>query len=421
MLFLEPLEYYRFLKKTYPNSFLAEDDFQVIIGIDCLAFSSKNMSFDELKTYHCTKDTSLAPFAGLFGVFSYNMVSYFEQIPSNKNKAYDFDDFYFYDALAYLHYDKISKIYTQYGDEKYFKNLQDLRSSKQATQKSTFKITTDLQKEQAHFNQMFKKAKEHLKNGDVFQVVLSEQLELQSDMDSLFFYQKLSEQNPSPYMYFLPTPMGDIVGSSPEIIVSMKNNEMIIEPIAGTRKRGLNPTEDRRQKLDLSTNEKELSEHKMLVDLARNDLSRVAKSTSVRVKELLNIAYYEHVMHITSKVVGLKKDDCDLFDVLKATFPAGTLSGTPKIKAMQIISALEDKNRNIYGGGLGFLHFNGDLQFTILIRSAIFVPEEKLSRVFIQAGAGIVYDSTMQDEYQEIINKRASCVNIFSKFSKEIK
>lgn len=420
MLFLEPILYFKALRENFKNTYIAEDDFQVIIGIDSEAISSKTLNLESLRSYYeSKKGSNLAPFAGLFGVFSYNLVHYFEEIPQNKNSNYEFPDFYFYNAKAYLHYDKISKIYTSYGDEKYFANLLELKAKKTKTKSSFYEVMTDTKEEEKHFAKIFKTAKEYLKNGDIFQVVLSEQLEIQSDMDSLEFYERLKEANPSPYMYFFPTPFGDIVGSSPELIASVKAGEIAIEPIAGTRGRGENATEDRRLKLDLMGNEKELSEHKMLVDLARNDVGKFAKQGSVRVKELLNIAYYEHVMHITSKVVGQKRDDVGVFEIIKATFPAGTLSGTPKIRAIEIINELESVNRNIYGGGLGFLHFNGDLQLAIIIRSAIFVPEKEHFRVFIQAGAGVVYDSTSKDEYQEICKKRASVVNIFKNFSKK--
>lgn len=420
MLFLEPILYFKALREKFENTYIAEDDFQVIIGINSEIISSEVLSLESLKSYHKSKSESkIAPFAGLFGIFSYNLVHYFEEIERNESSNYKFPDFYFYDAKAYLHYDKISKIYTTYGDDKYFINLSKLKPKKQKQKASFYKIITDLKEEEKHFDKIVKTAKEYLKNGDIFQVVLSEQLEIQSDMDSLDFYERLKEANPSPYMYFFPTPFGDIVGSSPELIASIKSGEIIIEPIAGTRGRGENATEDRRLKLDLMKNEKELSEHRMLVDLARNDVGKFAKQGSVRVKELLNIAYYEHVMHITSKVVGQKRDDVGVFDIIKAAFPAGTLSGTPKIRAMQIINELESVNRNSYGGGLGFLHFNGDLQLAIVIRSAIFVPESGYSRVFIQAGAGIVYDSTSKDEYQEICKKRASVVNVFKNFSKK--
>lgn len=422
MLFLEPIVYFKFLQKKFKNTYIAEDNLQVIIGIDSQNISSLDMSFEDFKNfYYQSKEHLIAPFAGLFGVFSYEMVHIFEDINKQKKSNYFFPDFYFSNARAYLHYDKISKIYTTYGDEYYFENLHELKDEKQQEQESFYKIITSLKDEEEHFNEIFKRAHEYLKLGDIFQIVLSEQLELETNLNSLSFYEKLKAANPSPYMYFYPTPYGDVVGSSPELITMIKNNEIIIEPIAGTRGRGQNPLEDKELKLNLISDEKELCEHKMLVDLARNDISKFAKTNSVKVSELINVVFYEHVMHIISKIVGQKRDDVSIFDIISVVFPAGTLSGTPKIRAMQIINELEIFKRNTYGGGLGFLHFNGDVQLAILIRSAFFEHLENFSRVFIQAGAGIVYDSVAKNEYQEICKKRASVLNIFKNFSKEIK
>ena len=201
----------------------------------------------------------------------------------------------------------------------------------------------------------------------------------------------------------------------------MKNSQIFVAPIAGTRPRGIDANDDERLKNELINDQKELAEHKMLIDLARNDIGRVSNAKSVVVKNPMHIQYYESVMHIASEVYGVKKQELDAFDVIRSVFPAGTLSGTPKIRAMQIISELETGARNIYGGGIGFLHFNGDVQMAILIRSAIFVPRaDGNSDVFVGAGAGIVYDSQSEREYAEICHKRASVVNVFKNNASQI-
>lgn len=425
MLFLPPLAYYKFLRKKYQNTYIAEDEFQVIIGIDSECKSSLDFDYTGLEAYYKKQSLNkLAPFAGLFGVFSYNSIHFFEEINRQNKADYYFPDFYFCDARAYLHYDKASKIYTFYGDfDTYFDQLLELKAQANTKDKQNsnssaspyFKIITDLAKEEAHFNKIFAKAKEYLAKGDLFQVVLSEQLQIETNMDSLDFYEKLVEANPSPYMYFFPTPYGDILGSSPELVVLIKDEKITIEPIAGTRPRGATLKEDAALKADLLTDEKELSEHKMLVDLARNDIGKFAQTASVKVESLLKVVSYEFVSHLVSKVVGKKREEVSIFEIFSAVFPAGTLSGTPKIRALQIINDLERVKRNIYGGALGFLHYSGEVQLIILIRSAFFKYIDKISQVFVQAGAGIVFDSIAKNEYEEIQNKRASVVNVFKK------
>ena len=297
-----------------------------------------------------------------------------------------------------------------------------------------YTIKTDLDKEKEHFYKIVEKAKEYIKSGDIFQVVLSEQLKLETNMDSLEFYKYLSEANPSPYMFHFPTKYGDVVGSSPEILAEILFNNIYIAPIAGTRPRGKDANEDAFLAQDLLNDPKECAEHRMLVDLARNDIGKFARQGSVIVKNMMHVKHYQHVMHIVSEVFGQKRNDVSLFDIVSSVFPAGTLSGAPKIRAMEIIGELEEYKRNIYGGGIGFLHFNGNMQLAIVIRSAFFANRNNatdnisgkdtsegnnVSKVFIQAGAGIVYDSVKEKEYEEITHKRASVLNIFKNNCKE--
>ncbi|CAD7286246.1 anthranilate synthase component I family protein [Campylobacter suis] len=424
MLLNEPLLYYKNIYKKFPSSYLCEDKDQVIIGIDCDYIDANKCDFNQLKVYFLNAKTNNeieANFAGFFGVFAHDGVNFFENIGFSEKKQYDFPKFFYANAKAYLHYDKVSKIYTFYGDkDRYFSFLEQAFESDEPKKEFFYKIKTNLCEEKIHFEAIVKKAKEYIASGDIFQVVLSEQLKIETNFDSIDFYKELSTLNPSPYMFHFPTPYGDVVGSSPELVFSLKNGEIFVAPIAGTRPRGSDANADVMLENELLNDEKELAEHKMLIDLARNDIAHVSKPRSVVVKNAMHIQRYQSVMHIVSEVYGQKSDNADAFDVLASIFPAGTLSGTPKIRAMQIISELESFSRGSYGGGIGFINFNQNALIAILIRSAIFVSEGNTSSVFVQAGAGIVYDSIPENEYDEICHKRASVMRVFKDNSKEI-
>ncbi|WP_169764040.1 anthranilate synthase component I family protein [Campylobacter mucosalis] len=416
MLLNQPIFYYKLIRQKFLNSYLAEDNSQVIIGIDCDYIDSKKHDLNDLMVYFNTNSRTDAPFAGLFGVFGYESVQYFERVGEANLSQYDFTKFIYANANAYLHFDKMSKIYTFYGDkEKYYNFLENLNDVAPKKDEFWYQISTDLDDEKEHFKRIVIKAKEYIRSGDIFQVVLSEQLKLRTNMDSLSFYEALSKLNPSPYMFHFPTPYGDIAGSSPELVFEMKNSQIFVAPIAGTRPRGKDANEDFNLQNELLSDQKELAEHKMLIDLARNDIGRVAKPKSVAVKNAMHVQFFESVMHIVSDVYGQKRDDTSVFDVIASIFPAGTLSGTPKIRAMQIISELEKFKRNAYGGGIGFLNFNQNAMMAILIRSAFFVPNGDENDVFIQSGAGIVFDSNPESEYAEICHKRASVLKVFEK------
>lgn len=435
MLTNEAVHYYSIIRDKFKNSYLAEDANQIIIGIDCDYIDSHEYSYKTLELFY-SNQRAIAPFAGLFGIFSYETIHFFEKIEKKEKSQFEFPQFVFANAKAYLHYSKISKMYTFYGDEEKYYNFLENESftEKPAKNEIFYKIETDLDKEKEHFYDIVEKAKEYIKMGDIFQVVLSEQLCLESNIDSLEFYKKLAKANPSPYMFHFPTKYGDIVGSSPEILAEILFNNIYIAPIAGTRPRGKDANEDAFLAQDLLNDPKECAEHRMLVDLARNDIGKFARQGSVIVKNMMHVKHYQHVMHIVSEVFGQKRNDVSLFDIISSVFPAGTLSGAPKIRAMEIIGELEEHKRNIYGGGIGFLHFNGNMQLAIVIRSAFFANRNNatdnisgkntsegnnVSKVFIQAGAGIVYDSIKEKEYEEITHKRASVLNIFKNNCKE--
>lgn len=243
--------------------------------------------------------------------------------------------------------------------------------------------------------------KEYILAGDTMQVVLSQRMSLPFDAEPLNLYRALRSLNPSPYMYFLDCGDFHIAGSSPEILARLEDGTVTVRPIAGTRKRGHNAEEDCAFEADLLADPKEIAEHLMLIDLGRNDVGRVANIGSVQLTEKMVVERYSHVMHITSNVTGKLRDGLDAMDVLRATLPAGTLSGAPKIRAMEIIDELENEKRGIYGGAIGYLGWSGNMDTAIAIRTAV-IKDKKL---YIQAGAGIVADSVPQSEWDETMNK----------------
>lgn len=413
MLLKEPLFYFKQILEKYPNSYLAEDSDQIIIGIDCAYISGDNFSLLKREIKSGAK-TAQSWFAGLFGVLSYESVHSFEKIGEKKAGLYDFPTFCYANAKSYLYYEKQSKLYSYFGEHKYFEFLSDEWVEPKAKSDVSYEILSDFEAEKEDFERAIAKAKEYIASGDAFQIVLSKTLHLHSNLAPLEFYERLKKANPSNYMFYFPSPFGVVAGSSPELVMQIKRGEIFVAPIAGTRPRGADANEDERLANELLSDEKEIAEHKMLVDLARNDVGKFAKAGSVRVKNLMHIERFESVMHIVSDVYASLDEGRSSFDALGVIFPAGTLSGSPKIRAMQIINELEPHARGIYGGGIGFWHFSGDMQMAILIRSAMFVPDKNgCHDVYIGAGAGIVYDSVAKNEYTEICNKRKSCLKIF--------
>jgi anthranilate synthase component 1 len=250
------------------------------------------------------------------------------------------------------------------------------------------------------------RAKEHVLDGDVYQGVISRKRELHGEVDPLGFYRALREVNPSPYMYLLGHGDLTVVGASPETLVSVRGREVVSNPIAGTCPRGSSPVEDRRLAGEMLADGKERAEHTMLVDLARNDVRRVSEAGSVRVEEFMNVLKYSHVQHIESTVTGRLASEFDAFDATRAAFPAGTLSGAPKIRAMEIIDDLERTPRGLYGGGVGYYSWTGDADFAIVIRTAtVEHGRESGDHITVQAGAGIVADSVPEREYEETEQK----------------
>ena len=258
----------------------------------------------------------------------------------------------------------------------------------------------------AEYEEAVRAAKRHVLDGDIYQGVISRTRELRGDIDSLGLYAALRDVNPSPYMYVLRHDDRTIVGASPETLVSVQDDRIVSNPIAGTCPRGESPVEDRRLAGEMLADAKERAEHTMLVDLARNDVRRVSEPGSVRVEEFMNVLKYSHVQHIESTVTGTLADDADAFDATRATFPAGTLTGAPKVRAMEIIKELERTPREAYGGGVGYYSWTGDADFAIVIRTAtIREGDAEDDVVTVRAGAGLVADSDPASEYEETERK----------------
>ena len=258
------------------------------------------------------------------------------------------------------------------------------------------------------FMKMVETAKQHIENGDIFQVVLSQRMKGTLSHDPFYFYRKLRKANPSPYMFYLDFGGYVVLGASPESLIKTKGRVVYTNPIAGTRPRANAPEEDERLESELLHDEKELAEHKMLVDLSRNDLGRVCEPGSIRVQKYMEVERFQHVMHIVSEVRGKLRDGFSGIDALISCLPAGTVSGAPKIRAMQIINSLESLKRGMYAGAVGYINLNGDIDFALAIRSLLI----KDNTAYLQSGAGIVYDSDPEKEYEETLNKARSILEV---------
>ena len=365
--------------------------------------------------------SGLPPICSLIsGYFSYDSIRYVEKIPNKCKDDLKLPDVRLLRPRTLVIHDNLKKkifyIVNIFNDEKitnykvkYLKieseinNLLIQASLKKNTSnkntKTNIKIRSNLTKNR--FLKMVKKAKEYIKIGDIFQVVLSQRFEARLSKKPLEIYKKLRITNPSPFMYFFNFKDFQIIGASPEILVRLRDNKITVRPIAGTRPRGRNYKEDKFFAKDLLQDKKELSEHLMLLDLGRNDAGKVSKIGTIKVTESFMIEKYSHVMHIVSNVMGVYNKKYSKFKSLLAGFPAGTVSGAPKIRAMEIIDELETTKRKVYAGGIGYFSANGEFDTCIALRTAV----AKNKRFYVQAGAGIVADSNPIKEYEETVNK----------------
>jgi anthranilate synthase component 1 len=290
----------------------------------------------------------------------------------------------------------------------------DTFSSKQEKSEQSLRVQSNLTKEE--FMTKVNRAKEYIRAGDIFQVVLSQRLETQTKAKPFDVYRTLRRINPSPYMYYLNFDEMQLVGSSPEMLVRVEDEVVETRPIAGTRPRGDDEEEDERLATEMLADDKERAEHTMLVDLGRNDVGRVSEYGSVEVDEYMEVEKYSHVMHLVSNVKGELQEENSEFDALRSCFPAGTVSGAPKIRAMEIIAELETTKRGPYAGAIGYFSFNGNLDSCITIRTMLF----KEQKVYVQAGAGIVFDSDPASEYQETLNKAEALLKAIELARREV-
>ena len=256
------------------------------------------------------------------------------------------------------------------------------------------------------YSDCIEKIKDYIVEGDVMQVVFAQERSADFDLPPFELYKSLRKLNPSPYMFFLDFGDYQLVGSSPEILVRLEHGDITVRPIAGTKPRGQNENEDLQLEDELRNDPKELAEHLMLIDLGRNDIGRVAEIGSVNTNEKMVIERYSHVMHLVSNVVGKVRDNISPIDALRATFPAGTLTGAPKVRAMEIIDELEVSRRRIYGGAVGYISWSGNMDTAIVIRSAVI----KDNKIYVGAGGGIVADSVAEKEWEEVNNKSMAIV-----------
>ena len=394
-------------------TYINDDHTKEIESKDPLGWIEK--FYAENKVSNLPKDV---PFSGgLVGYFGYETISLIEEKLKNKKKdSLGVPDIFLFVCNEIIIFDNLKKcihiiVNTKTNEEKSYENsisrideIEKLICKKNKIPPSEKNLgkdefTSSFKKE--NFMSAVNKTKEYISDGDVMQVVLSQRLTKKFEGNPIDMYEALRDMNPSPYMYFLDMDGFQIIGSSPEILVKLEDKKVTVRPIAGTRPRGQDELEDLTNEKDLLKDPKEIAEHLMLIDLGRNDIGRISKVGTVKLTEKMIIERYSHVMHIVSNVTGEIEDDTKPLDILRATFPAGTVSGAPKIRAMEIINELEPLKRGIYSGAIGYLSWTGDLDTALSIRTAVI----KDNLIHVQAGAGIVYDSVPETEWEETMNK----------------
>jgi anthranilate synthase component 1 len=356
---------------------------------------------------------------GAVGMLGYDLVRFFEHLPDSNPDDLQIDDLAMMIADSVVVFDHVKNIIrvvvnAVQTEEDYDRAASEiaeivdrLEGPMPAIPNGRFPVNSvqsNVTKDQ--FLNMVEIAKEYIAAGDCIQTVISQRFETEVAAHPLTVYRALRSLNPSPYMFLLRFGDFDVVGASPEILVSLEEGQARVRPIAGTRWRGQSPEEDAELEKQLLADEKERAEHIMLVDLGRNDLGRVCEIGTIKVNELMSVERYSHVMHIVSDVTGQLRPDLDATDLVRATFPAGTVSGAPKVRAMEIIDELENSRRGLYAGSVGYFGAQGDMDLCISIRTILL----KHGKAFVQAGGGIVHDSVPESEYQESCNKARACL-----------
>ncbi len=427
-----PISLYYKLCLDKPYSFLlesAEQDGEMgrysFIGFDpieVLEFDEGDDPLEVIKDKMATYDMDEAAkegfVAGFVGYFSYEVIQHIENIPKpEKGATMDIPEGLFFlprVVISFDHLKHIARLYYLVEEGNDGEAMNEILAQIQAPLQIPFIESQagtdefDLEPSREEFLEQVKDCKRHIEEGEVFQIVVSHSITAKTEKTPFELYRGLRHKNPSPYMYFLQFEDFAVVGASPETLVRVENNEVLVRPIAGTRPRGKDEEEDKRLEAELLVDPKELAEHMMLVDLGRNDVGRVAQVSTVEVPAEKYIQRFSSVMHMISDVTGMLREDKDMFDVFRACFPAGTLSGAPKIRAAELISGLEKRQRGIYGGAVGYFDFSGNMDFAIAIRTMVC----KNNKAYIQAGAGIVYDSVPEREHEECLHKAKSCLSV---------
>lgn len=378
--------------------------------------------FDFLKSYYkhldqasyknLSNEVGFSFVDGFIGFIAYDMVKVFEPIlASSMDDLYDplqtpdLDLVRPKIILAYSH--KSSKLTIIINDKESEKLLESIESVLNSTPKAmplkraTLVDDGEFSIEEERFKQLVVESKESIKSGDIFQILLANRYTQKANIDPLSFYRVLRSKNPSPYLFLLDYEEFSICGSSPEVMVRLTDGEILLRPIAGTRKRGKDAKRDKELEVEMLNDPKECAEHLMLIDLGRNDVGRVAKTGTVEVKDMMRVEKYSHVMHMVSDVEATILEDKDMFDLFAATFTAGTMTGAPKIKAMELIAKFEGLKRGFYSGSIGYFSFNGNMDSAIAIRTSLIDDKQ----IILQAGAGVVADSQPELEYLEVKNK----------------
>lgn len=377
-------------------------------------------------------------YGGLVGYIGYDMVRFFERVPDEKKKGLGMPDMFFMLTDTLIIFDNlrqkikvVSNAHLNGEDPEHA-----YRSAQEKIEQIIARLRRPLKKnkpkhihtsgadipfvssfgDKEEFEKAVLRAKEYVMAGDVVQVVLSQRFDTKAKARPFDIYRALRVINPSPYMYYLDAGNVKLIGSSPEILVRLEGDRITLRPIAGTRKRGETESEDIALEEELRKDPKEISEHIMLVDLGRNDVGRVSEIGTVNVTELMTVERYSHVMHLVSNVEGLLKGGLDAFDVLKACFPAGTVTGAPKVRAMEIIEELEPVRRGPYAGAVGYFSYSGNMDTCITIRTIVM----KGRKVYVQAGAGIVADSVPEREYKETVNKAMGMIKAVELAEREV-
>lgn len=402
---------------------------------------------NEINSYKVPEIKKLPPFTGgAVGYISYDSVSYFEDtVIKNKKGDLEVPESIFLLTESLVVFDHVKQtifiiVYTKINNDdnsektykKAIENIDKIIEQINKPVPKSFNVSLDIEKESSReqlieqyeknmtkeqYSEAVQKCIDNIYSGEIIQVVFSQRLSKKTEASAIDIYRCLRTINPSPYMFIFNFEDFQIIGASPELLIKANNEEISVHPIAGSRPRGKNEKEDNLISNELISDEKELAEHLMLLDLGRNDVGRVAKPGTVKVTQKMEIEKYSHIMHIVSNVVGKLDKKYDQFDAMRAAFPAGTVSGAPKVRAMQLISELEPEKRGPYSGGVGYFSYNGNMDTCIAIRTLIL----KDKTVYLQAGGGIVADSIIENEYQETLHKMQALIGAIDDAERGIK